>query len=91
LPSAADDTHVNGSSMRRSIASSTSSGSFAPLAEKNFIPLSSNGLCDALITMPADSRSARVRYAMPAVGSGPQRYTSTPAADSPASSAASIR
>jgi len=29
--------------------------------EKNLMPLSSNGLCDALMTMPADSRSARVR------------------------------
>ena len=38
-----------------------SSGSLAPGAEKNLMPLSSNGLCDALITMPADRRSARVR------------------------------
>jgi hypothetical protein len=38
-----------------------SSCSFAPAAEKNLMPLSSNGLCDALITMPADKRSARVR------------------------------
>ena len=45
----------------RSIEASTSSGSLAPAAEKNFMPLSSKGLCDALITMPADSRSARVR------------------------------
>jgi hypothetical protein len=45
----------------------------APAAEKNLIPLSSNGLCDALITIPADSRNARVRYAMPGVGSGPHR------------------
>ncbi len=49
------------------------SGSFAPSSEKNLIPLSSNGLCDALITMPADSRSARVRYATAGVGSGPDR------------------
>jgi hypothetical protein len=51
----------SGASMRASIAASTSSGSLVPVAEKNLMPLSSNGLCDALITMPAARRSARVR------------------------------
>ena len=59
--------------MLRSIACSTESGSLVPAAEKNLMPLSSNGLCEALMTMPADSRSARVRYATAGVGNGPER------------------
>ena len=59
--------------MPDSIAASTASGSLVPEAEKNLMPLSSKGLCEALITMPADSRSARVRYATAGVGSGPVR------------------
>jgi hypothetical protein len=47
-------------------------------------------LCDALITMPAESRSARARYATAGVGIGPHMCTSTPAAEKPASSADSI-
>ena len=53
------------------------------------MPLSLYGLCDALITTPADRRSARVRYATPGVGIGPASITSTPAAEKPDSSAAS--
>ncbi len=61
LPSCAEGTHTSGCSITPSIACSTLSGSFAPASEKNLIPLSSYGLCEALITMPAESRSARVR------------------------------
>jgi hypothetical protein len=43
------------------MASSTSSGSLVPVAEKNLMPLSSKGLWEAEITTPAWSRSARVR------------------------------
>ena len=73
LPRSADRTHASGSAIARSIACSTLSGSFAPVAPKNLMPLSSYGLCDALMTMPADRRSARVRYATAGVGSGPER------------------
>src|SRR5260363_168658 len=44
-----------------SMARSTSSGSLLPSAEKNLIPLSSYGLCEALMTTPAERRSVRVR------------------------------
>jgi hypothetical protein len=36
------------------------------------------------MTMPAESRNARVRYATAGVGIGPTSTTSTPAADKPA-------
>jgi phosphomannomutase len=39
-----------------SIASSTSSGNLVPSDEKNLIPLSSNGLCDAEIIIGKDTR-----------------------------------
>ena len=55
------------------------------------MPLSSNGLCDALMTMPADSRSARVRYATAGVGSGPAQIDVDAGRGKPASSAASSR
>ncbi len=61
LPRSAEAAQVSGCAIIASIASSTASGSLAPAAEKNLMPLSSNGLCEALTTMPADSRSARVR------------------------------
>ena len=76
-----------GVSSQDSMLRSISSGSLLPSAEKNFTPLSSNGLCDAEITIPACIRSARTRYAMAGVGMGPDRSTSTPAADNPASNA----
>ena len=41
------------------------------------------------MTIPACRRKARVRYATAGVGIGPTRQTSTPAAEKPASSAAS--
>ncbi len=61
LPSSADGRHVSGRSSAASISCSTASGSLSPSAEKNLMPLSAYGLCEALITMPAESRSARVR------------------------------
>ncbi len=51
------------------------------------MPLSSNGLWEAEIITPADSRSARVRKATAGVGIGPTRKVSTPAAERPDSSA----
>ncbi|MNP63369.1 hypothetical protein D3C76_1587560 [compost metagenome] len=51
------------------------------------MPLSSWGLCDALITMPASAWKVRVRYAMAGVGIGPRSITSAPADVNPASSA----
>ena len=53
------------------------------------MPLSSYGLCEALITTPNLQPDLRAMYAMPGVGSGPIRLTLTPAAMKPASSAAS--
>ena len=47
------------------------------------MPLSSNGLCEAEITMPAAAPRERVMCAMAGVGMGPSSITSTPAADSP--------
>ena len=44
-----------------SIRLSKSSSSFSPRPEKILMPLSSNGLCDAEITMPASNPSVRVR------------------------------
>jgi len=89
LPSASEATVENGRSSSASIASSTASASFSPCAEKNLMPLSSCGLCEAEITMPASARSERVRNATAGVGIGPSSLTSQPAATRPASSAAS--
>ena len=44
-----------------STSRSHASGSFSPRAEKNLMPLSANGLCEALMTTPRSRRSARVR------------------------------
>ena len=61
LPRRFEALHLSGRASSRSIAASVESASFAPSPEKNLMPLSSYGLCEALITMPAESRSARVR------------------------------
>ncbi len=61
-----------------SISASSASGSFKPSPEKNLIPLSSKELCDAEMTTPASARRLRVMKAMPGVGRGPTRITSTP-------------
>ena len=38
-----------------------------PVGENIFIPLSSKGLCEALITIPASKSNSRVRNATPGV------------------------
>jgi hypothetical protein len=76
-----------GDSSSASISLSTASGSFIPSPEKNLMPLSSNGLCEAEIMIPAERRSARVRNATAGVGIGPTSSVSTPAAERPDSSA----
>ena len=60
-----------------------------PSAAKILMPLSWNGLCDALITTPASARIDQVMNAMPGVGSGPTSITSAPAETMPACSALS--
>ena len=60
-PSWAEALHPIGSPSLRSMSDSTASGSLNPSPEKNLMPLSPYGLCEALITTPAESRSARVR------------------------------
>src|SRR5262249_19040261 len=62
-----------GHAFHRALERLHASGSLVPPEEKNLMPLSSNGLCEALITMPAERRSARVRYATAGVGRGPER------------------
>ena len=48
---------------------------FLPSLEKNLIPLSKYGLCDAEMTMPKLACKARVKWAMAGVGKGPSRCT----------------
>ena len=88
MPSAAESAHTGGSSRAASTASSQSSGSLAPWALKNLMPLSAKGLWLALMTTPSCARCARVRYATAGVGTGPKSTTLTPAELNPASSAA---
>ena len=73
-----------------SILLSSSSGSLNPSEEKNFMPLSSYGLCDADITIPASSLKALVRKATPGVGIGPTNITFMPIEQIPDVSALSI-
>jgi len=87
LPRCAAEVTASGASSIASISPSTASASFMPSPEKNLIPLSSKGLCEAEIITPAERRSALVRNATPGVGIGPTRSVSTPAAERPASSA----
>ena len=88
-PSRSEATVRNGASSAASMASSVASSSFSPCAEKNLMPLSWCGLCEAEMTMPPSARIEWVRCATAGVGIGPISCTSTPAATSPASSAAS--
>ena len=69
----------DGSASSASISSSSSSESFVPSREKNLMPLSSGGLCEAEITTPDDAWSSVVRNAIAGVGSTPARITSPPA------------
>ena len=73
----------------RSISASSSSASLNPVGLKNLMPLSWKALCDAEMTTPASARSVRVRNAMPGVGSGPTRSTSTPMEQMPEAMAVS--
>jgi hypothetical protein len=73
LPSWADGTQASGLLHHAFYRELDAVRELRPASEKNLIPLSSKGLCEALITMPADRRSARVRYATAGVGSGPDR------------------
>ncbi len=54
------------------------------------MPLSWNGLWDAEMTTPASARMEEVILAIPGVGSGPTRSTSTPMEQMPAARAFSI-
>ena len=76
-------------STSRSISSSSSSGSLKPVRSKNLMPLSWYGLWLALMTTPASARIDWVMKAIPGVGSGPQRSTSTPMEQMPAAMAVS--
>ena len=87
MPISRDCTVVTGWSSSASMASSISSGSLEPLAEKNLMPLSKKGLWEALITMPATAAWVRVIRATAGVGIGPSNFTLTPAATRPASRA----
>ncbi len=61
LPKRSGATVASGSSSIASISASTSSPSLAPALEKNLMPLSAKGLCEAEMTMPASARKVRVR------------------------------
>ena len=61
-----------------SISSSNASESLKPSGPKNLMPLSSIGLCDALITTPAAARVRRVTQATAGVGTIPSETVSRP-------------
>ena len=77
------------SPMYSSIADSASSGSFLPDESRNFMPLYSAGLCEALITAPPLRFNLWTAKLTPGVGITPRRYTSAPADAMPAERAAS--
>ena len=79
------------SKMSCSIFASVSSGSLKPSRQKNLMPLSWYGLCEAEITAPASQRIDVVRFATAGVGKGPTSSTSTPMDMMPDASAFSIR
>ena len=51
---------------------------FSPFSSKNLMPLSSNELCEALITTPACPLKVDTRYEIAGVGIGPTNLTFTP-------------
>ena len=63
-------------------------GQLVPVCEKNLMPLSSNGLCEAEITAPALACSLEVKYETAGVGITPKRCALPPAEQIPAASAA---
>ena len=67
-----------------SISASTASSSLNPSRANSLMPLSWNGLCDALMTTPASARIDEVMKAMPGVDSGPVVHTSAPIEQIPA-------
>ena len=73
---------------RRSMLSSTSSGSLCPPLAKNLIPLSGLGLCDAESMTPRSAPVSATRPATAGVGRTPASSTSTPALARPATTAA---
>jgi len=76
--------------IRSSISSSRSSWSLKPFRAKILMPLSWKGLWEAEITTPASARMLVVMKAIPGVGRGPTRRTSTPMEQMPAARAFSI-
>ena len=76
------------SPMRASMAASSSSSSLCPPRDRNLMPLSGIGLCDAESTTPMSTPSSAVRNATAGVGSTPTLLTSTPAEARPADTAA---
>ena len=77
----------SGETISASISASTASASLNPSRPNNLIPLSSYGLWEALITIPASARIDEVMNAMPGVGSGPVSQTSAPIDTIPPTSA----
>ena len=75
--------------MCASISASSSSLSLTPAPEKNLMPLSAKGLCEALMTMPASAPRWRTSAASPGVGITPAISTRPPPLVRPAVSAAS--
>jgi hypothetical protein len=68
------------SAMIASTRRSSVSVNFSPRPENTLMPLSSNGLCDALITSPASYPMARVTYAVAGVGITPAVVIDAPSA-----------
>src|SRR3954451_17880301 len=76
-----------GRSSARSISSSASSESLKPSGPKNLMPLSANGLCDALSTAARSKPYACSSSGAAGVGSTPPSSASPPAAATPAATA----
>src|SRR5437764_2762679 len=76
--------------MIASTCCSSTSVNFSPRPENTLMPLSSNGLWDALITSPASNPNARVMYAVAGVGITPADVMAAPSACTPRPSSRSI-
>ena len=79
------------SAMIDSTCRSSVSVNFSPRPENTLMPLSSNGLCEALMTSPASKPSARVMYAVAGVGITPALVIAAPSAWTPRPSSRSIQ
>src|SRR5688572_24956475 len=73
-----------------STSRSSTSVNFSPRPENTLMPLSSNGLCDAEITMPASKSISRATYATAGVGMTPPLVRCPPAEPIPRASSRSI-